>query len=284
MTTTARPGAAGLPSREAVMAQSGSENFPVAGLVLGRHREHLLAIYGFARLVDDTGDEGAGDRTELLDEIDRELDRIWARRAPAHPIMRTLAATVDACGLPDEPFRRLVLANRRDQSVARYETFAELMEYCQLSAAPVGELVLRVFGLADARRVQLSDQVCAGLQVVEHLQDVGEDFARGRVYLPQETLTRAGCPESDLGAASASPALRAVVAELGGASHRLLDAGAPLTRSLSGRPRVAVAGFVAGGRSTLAALERAGHDVLGRRPRRTAAGFAAAFVRAVSGR
>jgi len=170
------------PSREAVMAQARDENFPVASYLLGRRqRAQLLTIYGFARLVDDLGDESSGNRLELLDWLESDLDRIYGEGEPEHPVMRALAPTVADCRLPDRPFRRLIEANRRDQTVTRYETFDELLGYCQLSAAPVGELVLHVFGAASTERIALPDRICAALQVVEHLQDIGEDFMRGRV-------------------------------------------------------------------------------------------------------
>ena len=112
--------------------------------------------------------------------------------------MVELQRTVLACGLPSGPFERLIEANRVDQVQTRYETFAQLLGYCQLSAAPVGELVLHVFGAATPERIALSDRVCAGLQVVEHLQDIAEDYARGRIYMPQEDLVRFGCDDMDL--------------------------------------------------------------------------------------
>ena len=143
--------------------------------------------------------------------------------------MRTLANTIRDCSLPREPFLRLIDANRRDQVVTRYDTFEELLEYCDLSAAPVGELVLRVLGAATPDRIALSDKICAALQVIEHLQDVEEDRARGRVYI---------------GAFDASAHARA-----------LLEEGAPLVGMLRGRARLAVAGFLAGGRVALDALE-----------------------------
>ena len=112
-----------VPSQAQVMAQAGAENFPVALWVLGpRLRRHLLAIYGFARLVDDIGDEVAGDRLALLDEIERELD------VPRHPVMVALAPTIAACRLPRDPFLRLIEANRRDQHVSEYTSFAELLD------------------------------------------------------------------------------------------------------------------------------------------------------------
>jgi squalene synthase HpnC len=263
-----------LPTRDAVMAQARDENFPVASRLLARgSRGHLLAIYGFARLVDDVGDEAAGDRLALLDDLERQLDALYAGAAPEHPVLRALAPTVTACALPVEPFRRLIEANRRDQEVSRYETFDELLGYCRLSAAPVGELVLHVFGAATPQRLALSDRVCAGLQVVEHLQDVAEDYARGRVYLPREDLARFGCGEEEL--ATGGPALAAVLSFEAERARALLGAGAPLARQLPWRARLAVAGFVAGGRSALDALDAR------RRSRRA---FAFAFLRAVAAR
>jgi phytoene/squalene synthetase len=237
--------ASALPSRDAVMSQARDENFPVALWLLGpRLRRHLLAIYGFARLVDDIGDEVAGDRLALLDQVERELDH------PRHDVMCTLAQTVRECRLPRGPFRRLIEANRRDQLVSRYESLDELLDYCQLSAAPVGELVLHVFGAATPERIVLSDRICNALQIIEHLQDVDEDRARGREYLGPSTHPFAG-PEQ---------------------ARSLLERGAPLVAQLRGRARLAVAGFLAGGRVALDHLE-------GRR-----ASFAPAYVKALAGR
>ncbi len=234
----------GLPDAATVLSQAGAENFPVALWVLGpRLRNDLMALYGFARLVDDTGDEAAGDRPALLDQLERELDD------PHHPLMVRLARTIAARDLPREPFLRLIEANRRDQVVVRYDSFEELWDYCMLSAAPIGEVVLRLTGQASAERIALSDRVCAALQVIEHLQDMEEDAARGRRYI------------GDFDA-------------LGHATD-LLRAGPPLVRSLRGRARIAVAGFLAGGRDALAGLE--GHP--GGR-----IAFASQFARAVAGR
>jgi squalene synthase HpnC len=273
------------PSRGAVMAQARSENFPVASRLLPRRLGgHLLAIYGFARLVDDLGDEAPGDRLALLDWAEEELDRIYAGAEPEHAVMRELAPTVQACGLPPEPFRRLIAANRHDQAVSRYETFDDLLAYCRLSAAPVGELVLHVFGAATPDRIVLSDAVCAGLQLTEHLQDVGEDHARGRVYLPREDRERFGCGEAELAGTTATPPLRGVIAFEAARARGLLAAGAPLTRRLPARARLAVAGFVAGGRAALDGLQRAGWDPLANSAGRARRDFATAFLRSAVGR
>lgn len=255
------------PTAEAVMERAASENFPVASRVLPRReREHLLALYGFARLVDELGDAAAGDRLAGLDWLQGELDRAFEGDAE-HPLLVRLQATVRERALPREPFLRLIEANRVDQRVGRYETWTQLRAYCALSADPVGELVLGVFGLANPARVALSDSICTALQLTEHCQDVAEDLARGRLYLPLEDLARFGCSEADLQGDHASPALRDVLAFEVARARELLDDGAPLLGQLRGRPRLAVAAFVAGGRAALDAIERARFDVLAATPR-----------------
>jgi squalene synthase HpnC len=253
-------GVAALPSREQVLPQARRENFTVASGILGRRRaRHLMAIYGFARLVDDVGDEAPGNRAALLDLVTLELHRAFGdagNDAPEHPLMQALAVTIRECRLPIGPFERLIEANRLDQVLTRYETFPQLLEYCQLSAAPVGELVLGVFGAATANRVALSDRVCAGLQVVEHLQDIAEDHSRGRIYMPREDLERFGCRDEDLEAAQPSAGLRALISFEATRARALLSSGGPLARTLAPAPRIAVAGFAAGGLRALDELEQ----------------------------
>jgi squalene synthase HpnC len=250
------------------MAQARSENFPVASRLLPANvRSHLLAIYGFARLVDDIGDEVSGNRLALLDSLETDLERAFTGM-PGNPLLIALKPTIAQCQLPIEPFRRLIEANRRDQLVHRYQSFDELVGYCALSANPVGELVLRVFGVATPARIALSDQICTGLQLVEHWQDVAEDNSRGRIYLPADDRDRFGVTEDDLAAAAPTPAFCHLLAFEVARAHELLDHGAPLIRTLKGRPALAIAAFVAGGRAALAAIEQAGFDVLSqsRRP------------------
>jgi squalene synthase HpnC len=250
------------------MAKSGRENFPVASRFLpARTRDHLLAIYGFARLVDDLGDEAPGDRLARLDDVERDLDRVYAGARPEHPLLRRLAITVRRFEVPDAPFRKLIEANRQDQTVTSYATYQDLLAYCDLSANPVGQLVLCVFEAGTPSRMKLSDAICTGLQLTEHWQDVKEDLGRGRVYLPQEDLAAFGCTRADLGAARPTEAFRHLMAFEVERAGALLDEGAPLAAELSGRLGVAVAAFVAGGRSALHAIARARFDVLGRSPR-----------------
>jgi squalene synthase HpnC len=267
------------------MARAGQENFTVASLVLPRRqRRHLLALYGFARLVDDVGDEAAGDRLATLDWLERDLERAYGGRAE-HPLMRALTPTLHDCSLPDGPLRRLIEANRQDQRVGRYERFEDLVAYCHLSADPVGELVLHVFGLATPERIGQSDAVCTALQVIEHLQDVLEDNARGRIYLPAEDLRRFAVSEADLVRAPAPAAVRELIEFQARRARALMGDGAPaLIAGLRGRARVAIAGFVGGGEATLDAIATAGHDVSAGPPRASRGARAAATMRALRGR
>jgi squalene synthase HpnC len=258
------------PAVEAVMARAANENFPVASRVLARRvRAHLLAVYGFARLVDELGDgneSSPADRLAALDWLEAELDRAFQGQAE-HPLLVRLQVSMNECGLAREPFARLIEANRMDQRVSRYQTWVQLQGYCALSADPVGELVLGVFGLATAERIVLSNSICTALQLAEHCQDVAEDLARGRIYLPREDLMRFGCTEAELAHKHASDALRGVLAFEVDRARRLLDDGLPLVAQLRGRPRIAVAAFVAGGYAALNAIERARYDVLDGPPR-----------------
>jgi len=272
MTTTLgrRTGAdARLPDESAILPLAARENFSVASLVLGRAtRDHLTAVYGFARLVDQLGDEVEGDRLAILDDFEQDLHRVFDGE-PQHPLLQRLAVTVRACNMPREPFLRLIEANRRDQRTSVYGTFDELLDYCDLSANPVGELVLHVFDAATTDRIALSDRVCTALQLVEHWQDVGEDFRRGRIYLPAEDLERFGVDADELGATATTAPVRELLEFEVERARRLLAEGAPLINRLRGRARIAVAGYVGGGRAALDSIAAANYEVLAGAPRAT---------------
>ncbi|GAA5609198.1 squalene synthase HpnC [Streptomyces platensis] len=272
-----------------MLDQAAHENFPVAPFFLPRAwRTDLMAVYGFARLVDDIGDgdlaPGGGDavllgleraqaddRAALLDALEADLHRVFSDRAPGprHPLLRRLGPTVRRCALTPEPFLRLIEANRQDQRVSRYGTYDDLVAYCELSANPVGRLVLGITGTASPERIRRSDAVCTALQIVEHVQDVAEDRGRDRIYLPAEDMKRFGVTEADLAAPSGGASVRALIAYEAERARDLLNEGTPLVGSVHGRLKLLLAGFVAGGRAALQAVAAADHDVLPGPPKPT---------------
>jgi squalene synthase HpnC len=259
--------------------KAAGENFPVAPFFLPRAwRTDLMAVYGFARLVDDIGDgdlapggadarllgvspQEAEDRLVLLDAFEADLRRVFDS-TPRHPLLRRLQSTVRRRSLTPEPFLGLIAANRQDQLVSRYETYDDLLAYCELSANPVGRLVLAVTGTSTPERIRRSDMICTALQIVEHLQDVAEDLGRDRIYLPAADMKRFQVLEADLATKSAGASVRALIAYEAQRARDLLNEGSPLVGSVHGRLKLLLAGFVAGGRAAVRAIAAAEYDVL----------------------
>jgi squalene synthase HpnC len=265
-----------------------AENFPIAPwLGAPSAVRHLMALYRYARFVDDVGDEpslgwDAAKRLSVLDVLATEVEGLYTGLPASTPVVASLAPTVTACELPSEPLLRLIEANRLDQMTSRYATFDDLVEYCTWSANPVGELVLHVFGRPTAAQVALSDRICTALQLIEHLQDVAEDYRLGRIYLPQEDLARFGVAEEDLGAPEADPAVRELIAFETERASAWLESGAPLTATLRGWGRLSVALYIAGGRAAVLGLRHQTNPLAAaRKPTRLriAGQFLAATVR-----
>ncbi|MFB7342907.1 squalene synthase HpnC [Streptomyces hydrogenans] len=269
------------PSRT-TLGKAADENFPVAPFFLPRDwRDDLMAVYGYARLVDDIGDgdlaPGGADAfglapdagpLPLLDALEEDLHRVFDG-TPRHPLLCGLQPTVRRRGLTIGPFLGLIQANRQDQLVSRYETYDDLLAYCELSANPVGRLVLGITGTATPERIRRSDEICTALQLVEHLQDVAEDLARDRIYLPAEDLKRFHVTEEELARPTAGAAVRSLVAFQAERARALMHAGLPLVGSVHGRLRLLLAGFAAGGLAALDAIAAAGFDVLAGPPKPT---------------
>jgi squalene synthase HpnC len=274
-----------------VLTHAPNENFPVALRMLpARYRQHLFGLYCFARLTDDIGDQAkeqakdqakdqAEDQTKeqpadvktlrlrLLDDLEADVDRIYAGEQPRTPALLPVADMVRQCDVPDEPLRALIQANRQDQQIARYPAYQDLEQYCTLSANPVGQVVLYIFGAATEERIALSDKICTALQLAEHWQDVAEDLQADRIYLPQEDLARFGCTEEDLAKPHVSGKVKELMRFEVARARDLLDEGTPLVGTLKGAAKFAVAGYVAGGRAALTAIEQHGYDVLATTPK-----------------
>lgn len=253
------------------LARSHYENFTVASFLLPRRvRRHMAALYGFARGVDDIGDESRGDRLAELDRWEERLRTCYAeegdepRDRPA--VFIALRETIRTCALPPEPFLRLIEANRMDQRTQRYPTWEDLLEYCTYSADPVGRLVLRIFGHTEPSLVPLSDSTCTALQLTNFWQDVARDLAMGRIYLPAEDMERFGVSEADLGRRPAGRGFRDLLRYEVERTRPLFQRGWELVGRVEGRFRVDLALFTRGGEAVLDAIEGLDYDVLTRRP------------------
>ncbi|HEX3367565.1 squalene synthase HpnC [Phenylobacterium sp.] len=207
---------------------AGDENFPVAShLIAARHRPAILAFYEFARTADDIADHETLPAGEKLDRLEA-LRATLVGEADAEPVAVALRQVLAERGLPATHALDLLVAFRQDAETARYSTWNALMGYCRYSAAPVGRMVLEIHG-EPAETWAASDALCAALQVINHLQDCGEDYRRlNRVYLPFAELKDAGAHVTALAAPRASPALRAAIVALAQRTAELLRRSRPL--------------------------------------------------------
>lgn len=232
------------------LARTHYENFPVASIALPRRlRQPIAAIYAFARTADDIADEGDADaatRLALLDDYGEELRKIERAATLRLPLFVALDRAIREHDLPFAPFHDLLAAFRQDVTKTHYADFDEVLAYCRHSANPVGRLLLHLYEADTPEHLAWSDRICTALQLINFLQDIEVDLAKGRVYLPQDELTAAGLGEGDL-RGPRSPAMRAFLKGQIDRARDWLCAGAPLGRALPGRIGFEMRLIVAGG-------------------------------------
>jgi len=250
------------------LARTHYENFSVATWFLPKPlRQHFFNIYAYCRISDDLGDEvgDAAASLRLLDQWQSELDACYDG-SPRHPVFVALATTVRDLEIPRHEFSDLLTAFRQDQTVTRYETFEDLLGYCRYSANPVGHLVLYVCGYRDAERQRLSDYTCTALQLANFWQDVSVDYAKGRIYLPIESLRQFGVSEEGIAAERNTAAFRDMMRFEVERARDWFRKGLPLARTVNRELATDIELFTRGGQEILNAIERQGFSVLGRRP------------------
>ena len=227
------------------------ENFPVASwLCPPRLRAPIAAIYHYARTADDIADEGDASAEQRLADLATyraELERVLAGLQPADArwteLFISLQGAVAAYQLPAQPLHDLLDAFEQDlrytAAGTRHADRASLLDYCRRSAAPVGRLLLCLYGVHDSLSLQRSDAICSALQLINFWQDLGLDLRRNRHYLPLDALARHGVDEAALLAADLGPqqdaAARAMLQELCAEARVLMLSGAALALQLPGR-------------------------------------------------
>jgi squalene synthase HpnC len=250
------------------LAETHYENFTVVSRLFPRHLyQHLCNVYAYCRWADDLADEpvASAHPLELLAWWQQQLDAAFAGKA-THPVFVALRQTIDEFNLPRQPLADLLTAFRRDQLQTRYETFDDLMTYCQKSANPVGRIVLCLGRSVSPDNERLADSICSGLQLANFWQDVKRDYERGRIYIPQDDCRCQGWDEARFAAGKCDAAFREILTPLVAQADEMLVAGQPLIDAVDRDLKLAVRLFIGGGRAILAAIRRSGYDVWSRRP------------------
>ncbi len=268
------------------LAESHYENFHVASWFLPQAlRPHFHSIYAYCRVSDDLGDE-VGDHAAaltLLDFWESELDACYEGRA-THPVFVALAETINECSIPKQPFADLLTAFRQDQTETRYETMEDVLGYCRYSANPVGRLVLYACGEQSEDNFSYSDATCTALQLANFWQDVREDYARGRIYIPQKDMEFFQVGEQYIAEGIVTPEFRRMMRLEVDYARSLFAEGLPLIGLVNRDLALDLDLFSRGGLEILRAIERRGYDVLSARPTIGKGRKLALLTRALSGK
>jgi squalene synthase HpnC len=212
-----------------------------------------------------------------------QLDACYRGEA-THPAFVALRETIRVCDIPKQPFADLLTAFRQDQTVTRYASMDGVLAYCRNSANPVGRLVLYACGYRDAERFALSDETCSALQLANFWQDVREDLARGRIYIPQDAMAAAGVDEATLAKGVATPAFRALMGDQIARTRAMFARGAKLISMVDRELAVDLDLFTRGGLEILRAIEARQYDVLSARPTISKPRKAMLLLHALAGR
>jgi len=246
------------------------ENFPVASLLLpSRLRPPIALIYRFAREADDFADEGDAPGPVRLGQLERfrdQLRKIERGQAPDIPWFSELASAIRQHGLPVGAFADLLSAFAQDVTKQRYADVSEVLDYCRRSANPVGRLLLKLFQRDSDQNIRWSDEICSALQLVNFWQDVAIDYAKNRVYLPQDEMKHHGVTEQHIAEQRCDEAWRALIRFQIARARGMLQSGAPLGRALPGRIGLEIRATIQGGLRILEKLEAAQCDMFRQRP------------------
>jgi len=252
------------------LATSHYENFTVVSAALPRHLwQHFYNIYAFCRHADDLADEisETAESLRALAEFRADLLRIYDGQPPRHPIHIALADTIRQFDIPAEPFLRLIDAFEQDQRINRYQTYAQVLDYCTRSADPVGRLVLYLIGYCDETRQRLSDCTCTALQLTNFWQDVARDYRdRNRIYIPAEDLAAFGVTEADIAQGRFTPAYAELMRFEVDRAQKLFDQGRKLLPMIDPRYRIDIELFTLGGEMILQRIRQIGYDTITTRP------------------
>ena len=261
-------------------------NYPV-GSMFARSllRKHIFALFAFARVADDFADEKAyeGRRARELDRWEEQLHAAYRGHAE-HPVFIALADTVDKFGLPITEFTELLSGFRTDLERKRYATFDELLSYTRQAAEPVGRLLLYIGGYRAPELHAYAENLATALAVARLIQDVPQDWERGRVYLPAEDLRHFGVSEGDIASRRVSGAVGNLVRYEVARARSLFERARPLVDIVGSDLAVELALTWHGGMRILDKIEHVGKRLFAQRPQLNTADKALVLARAIAWR
>jgi squalene synthase HpnC len=253
------------------LTKSHYENFPVGSFLVPKHLQPAVhSLYAFMRTSDDFSDENRrpGDDQERLTWLNAWDDMLaeCEQGRATHPVFIALRSTLKTYQLPAQWLRDLLTAFKMDCTVRRYQTYADLLNYCRYSANPVGRLILTLFGYRSEELYGLSDAICTGLQLANHWQDVSVDLDKDRIYLPLEDLHKVEMDVEALQGRVATPAFRELMEFEVDRTRGLFEQGKSLPERVQGRLRLELRMTWKGGVCILDKIEKANYDVFRHRP------------------
>lgn len=245
------------------------ENFPVASWFLpARYRQPISVIYAFARTADDFADEGNLDKQQRLarlEEYDELLTKINSGQDTDNPIFIALSDVIKKHNIPVQLFHDLLTAFKQDVTKKRYANFGEVMEYCRFSANPVGRLLLYLYGEKDERSLSQSDAICSALQLINFYQDISQDFEENnRIYLPQDEMEQFNVKESHIKNRTSDTNMQNLMRFQLQRAMKLLNAGAPLGKTLKGRIGFELRMVILGGAKIVQKISENPHNLFSR--------------------
>ena len=244
------------------------ENFPLwSSLYLRGIMPDLKSIYFFCRKVDDISDLNKEKALEALEDIENSLLDCFNGNLDENSEYFNLMNTIAKYDLPVGEFQKLIRSNYQDLEINRYKTFEDLINYCELSANPVGNLVLRIFGDFNQSNLTLSNNICTGLQIINFIQDIYRDSKLGRIYLPMEDLNKYSIDEKDILNNKTSSEMNELVRMQCERSRKIINNGKSLVKILNGPKKIPISLFIQSGNLVLSKIKKINYETVLFRPK-----------------
>jgi len=243
------------------------ENFPLwSSFYLTNLMPHLATVYHFCRTVDDIGDMKKNIAAKKLEDLANDLDECFNKNCNSSDRLFPLMNTITKFDLSKRSFENLIKANDLDTKYNRYETYKDLINYCKLSANPVGEIVLKIFGYNSTDHINLSNKICTGLQIANFLQDIKRDSELGRIYIPIEDLKKFNVKESEIINQTSTNNFNRLIEFESRRCWDIFNDGIQLINLLKGYQKIPISLFISSGRKVLIKIHEINYDTLKVRP------------------